>query len=51
MMNKMKPKAKKMPMNITLYFCPKCEKGHILKYNQPKCDICGVELDWRNENE
>ena len=31
---------------VTLYFCPYCNKGHMLDFNQKVCDICGTHINW-----
>lgn len=31
---------------VNLYFCPYCNKGHMLNFNQKVCDICGTTINW-----
>lgn len=46
----MKVKKVKVYGNEYLYFCPKCNKGHLLDYGQKQCDICHTKLEWEDEN-
>lgn len=36
---------------IELYFCPKCNKGHLLEKGQEECDICHTKLEWNEKKE
>lgn len=33
-----------------LYMCPNCKKGHSVNYLQPKCDVCGIDIEWEQED-
>lgn len=48
----MKVKKQVIPTaNLVLYFCPNCNRGHQVQKGMKKCEICGVELEWEQEDE
>lgn len=37
-------------VGVTLYFCPKCETGHMLEEGQKVCERCNTHILWPKVN-